>query len=109
MATHPPVNPYQPPASGGDVVPAAGADGSLEKALAGDYDFEISDVLKEAWELNNGFKGTFWGGALVAYLLVFVVFMVLGFILALVVGSDAGMVLSVLMNVAITGAVAPLL
>jgi hypothetical protein len=59
-----PVNPYAAPSS--DVnAEAAGDAGSLEAALAGNYDFTIEEVLKDAWRLNNGFKLTFWGAALV--------------------------------------------
>jgi uncharacterized membrane protein len=58
------VNPYETPKS--DVNEQGPADrASIEAAIAGRYDFEIEEVLKEAWRLNNGFKLTFWGALIV--------------------------------------------
>jgi uncharacterized membrane protein len=34
--------------------------GSLEKGIAGDYEFEMGKTLKEAWERTYGSKGTIW-------------------------------------------------
>lgn len=55
-------NPYQPPdallsddTQGGFTSP----EGSLEKALAGDYEISISEIRREAWRLTRGNKGTF--------------------------------------------------
>jgi hypothetical protein len=58
------VNPYAAPSA--DVnAEASGDAGSVEAALAGNYDFTIEEILKDAWRLNDGFKLTFWGAALV--------------------------------------------
>jgi hypothetical protein len=58
------VNPYAAPSA--DVnAEASGDAGSVEAALAGNYDFTIEEVLKDAWRLNDGFKLTFWGAAIV--------------------------------------------
>jgi hypothetical protein len=57
------VNPYAAPSA--DVNAESGEAGSVEGALAGNYDFTIEEVLKEAWRLNNGFKLSFWGLAIV--------------------------------------------
>jgi len=53
------VNPYAAPSA--DVNAESGEAGSVEGALAGNYDFTIEEVLKEAWRLNSGFKLSFWG------------------------------------------------
>jgi uncharacterized membrane protein len=34
--------------------------GSIEQGIRGDYRFQISEVLNEAWEKTSGAKGTFW-------------------------------------------------
>lgn len=34
--------------------------GSLEKAMAGDYEFEIGKTISEAWERTSGSKGAIW-------------------------------------------------
>jgi hypothetical protein len=44
---------------------AVGDSGSLEDALAGRYEFTIGGVMSEAWDLVDGFKGSFWSAALV--------------------------------------------
>jgi len=38
--------------------------GSLDRALVGDFDFNIIDVLKEGWALVAGSKGAIWAGVL---------------------------------------------
>jgi hypothetical protein len=34
--------------------------GSLERAIEGDYELSIRDVLSEAWDRTSGVKGQFW-------------------------------------------------
>lgn len=74
--------------------------GSVEKALAGEYDFSIGAVLSEAWAKTNGSKWTFqvafaiYVGVLI---LVFGTFGVLGMMLG--VGTDtASMMVSLAMQ-----------
>ena len=43
--------------------------GSMERALAGNFEFSISAILKESWERVKGNKGTIWL-ALILYLIV---------------------------------------
>lgn len=43
--------------------------GSIEKGLAGDYDFVVSDVLREAWELTKGAKRHILGATMIMYLI----------------------------------------
>ncbi len=62
-------NPYEPPKADLNAQPTSpGGSGSLEDALAGRYNFQIGEVLREAWRLTPGMKGTFWGGAILLYL-----------------------------------------
>ena len=109
MVTGNPVNPFQPPAPGADVVNPSLSGGSLEKAIAGDYDFEIGDVMNEAWSLTNGFKATFWGGAIFAYVIIFGVFFVVSSLSAAIMGSDAGFIVGIAVNIASMAVTAPLL
>jgi uncharacterized membrane protein len=46
--------------------------GSIENAVAGRYNFEIGEVMGEAWRLVRGFKRTFWGAAILLYLMMLV-------------------------------------
>lgn len=62
-------NPYEAPKAdlnAQEVHP--GDSGSLEDALAGRYDFQIGDVMREAWAMTSGMKGTFWAGTILLYL-----------------------------------------
>ena len=49
-----------------------GTPGSIENAMAGRYDFDVGDVMSEAWRLVKGFKGTFWAASIVIYLMALV-------------------------------------
>ena len=46
--------------------------GSLEGGMAGNYDFQTMELVKEAWALTKGAKGSIWGGMLISYLIVIV-------------------------------------
>jgi uncharacterized membrane protein len=52
------------------------AGGSIENAVAGRYDFEIGDVMSEAWGLVKGFKGTYWAAAILLYIMMMVFFFI---------------------------------
>jgi len=76
-------NPYQPPKADVNAQTIeAGPSGSLEDALAGRYDFDIGQVMHEAWNLTRGMKASFWGAAFIVYAIFFV--------LAVVAASVAG-------------------
>jgi len=93
--TSDPINPYRPPQAESDHFDGpAGAQGSLEQALAGNYDFEIGEVMSEAWELTKGFKATFWGGALIVYGVVIAVVLVSGFLTQAVFGAKPHFLIS---------------
>ena len=64
-------NPYAPPTVPLEKPPPPGADGSIDDAIAGRYDFTIGEVMNEAWDLVKGFKGAFWSAALVIYAVLF--------------------------------------
>jgi hypothetical protein len=104
MTTNP-VNPFQPPEAEPDVVRPTLPNGSLEDALAGNYDFEISEVLREAWRLTNGFKAAFWGPALVTYGLV--IALVFG-ATKVIAGDNAGFAVRFAINLGCSALFAPL-
>lgn len=60
--------------------------GSLETALAGDYELRPIEVIKTAWANLKGFKTTFWLAALVYVALSGVVAIVLGLVFGLFTG-----------------------
>jgi len=98
-----PSNPYEAPkadVNAPTVVP--GPSGSLEDAVAGRYDFDIGQVMSEAWALTRGMKATFWGAAGIVYAILIV--------FAIVAGSLAGksLPLRLLTNIAF-GTVSPVL
>ena len=64
-----PVNPYEPPKAELDAAPASGQLASIENAVAGRYDFQVGDVMSEAWRLVKGMKASFWGAAIVVGLI----------------------------------------
>jgi hypothetical protein len=76
-------NPYQAPATNISSQEAVGpAGGTLESGIAGDYNFEITEVLTEAWQKTSEAKGTMWG----AYLLIFLAVAVISFTLSIILG-----------------------
>jgi uncharacterized membrane protein len=80
-------NPYKAPsAEVRDPVVAGPAGGTLEGGISGDYDFEIMEVIKEAWQRQSGMKGAVWLGLLLSYLVVFGVSIALGIVSAGLVG-----------------------
>ena len=50
---------YQPPESELTKGSDDAQQGSVERALAGDFEFDVFDVLSEAWGLTNGVKRIF--------------------------------------------------
>lgn len=59
-------NPYRPP---GSMQPdyAAHADaGTIDAAVNGEYDFDIGEVIREAWDKSDGAKGTLWAALIIA-------------------------------------------
>lgn len=72
---------YAAPQSALDRPVEAGAR-SLENAIEGNWDFDIMDVMSEAWQKISGAKGAMWVGILVVYAATFVLQMVAGGIAA---------------------------
>ena len=57
---------------------------SIEEALSRGYDFNIGDLIGEAWQRTKGTKGIIIGGFIAFYAVLLVVSFVLGGILGLV-------------------------
>lgn len=74
-------NPYAAPASDLQEVLADAQVPSIEQALSRGYDFNIGELLSEAWQRVKGTKGIIIGGFLVFYVVLLVVSFVLGGIL----------------------------
>jgi len=72
---------YAAPQSALDRPVEAGAR-SLEDAIEGNWDFDIMEVMSEAWQKISGAKGAMWVGILVMYAATFVLQMVAGGIAA---------------------------
>ncbi len=64
--------------------------GSLEKGIAGDYEFSIGDTLSEAWEKTNGAKLTFNLAFFLYFLVAIGVMVVAQFILIPFIPSEPG-------------------
>ena len=75
-----PVNPYEPPKAELDAAPASGPLASLEDAIAGRYDFQVAEVMGEAWRLVKGMKASFWGASIVVGLIYGVFGEIFGFV-----------------------------
>jgi hypothetical protein len=107
--TSEPINPYRPPQAEPPNFDGPGAgQGSVEQALAGNYDFEIGEVMSEAWELTKGFKATFWGGAFIVYTLVILLVVAGGFVTKAFFGEKPHFLISMASNAVATLLTAPL-
>ncbi|MDX1692410.1 MAG: hypothetical protein R3208_01520 [Ketobacteraceae bacterium] len=71
---------------------------SVEAAISGDYDFELSGVLSEGWQKTKGVKRYILGAILVMYVVLFAVFMVMGFLVAPTTTSPEPSAIGVLMQ-----------
>ena len=72
-------NPYSSPASDPWIPPSARG-GSIEAALNGESQWDIGQVMSEAWQMLSGFKGAYWAGLLVYFLVSFAVSIAFGLI-----------------------------
>ena len=81
-------NPYKAPSAAvSDRVFAGPAGGTLADGIAGNYDFQIMDVIKEAWQRQSGLKGAFWLGFLLMYLVMIGVSLIIGIVSATLVAT----------------------
>ncbi len=62
--------------------------GSIEKGINGDYDFTISEILKEAWTLMKGAKRYILGGTIIMYIILFAFGALMAVIQGVVFGSS---------------------
>ena len=110
MTTTDQMNPYQAPKAELDVVVPAVAGGSLQDALAGRYDFKIGEVMSEAWRLTKGFKASFWGAAVLIYLLALIPLMLVGALMGFTAGAGGkpNVLVQIVFNLVIATLMAPL-
>ncbi|SHM57206.1 hypothetical protein [Phytopseudomonas punonensis] len=76
-------NPYAVPSSQLQEAPSGDQALSIEQALSRGYDFTISGLLSEAWQLTKGTKGIIIGGFVVFYLAIFVASFIIGGVLGI--------------------------
>jgi hypothetical protein len=62
-------NPYQSPSAPIPEYTAHVDAGSLDAAVNGEYDFEIGEIISEAWELVDGIKGVFFVAGLINFVI----------------------------------------
>lgn len=88
-------NPYQAPTTSISLQEVVGpAGGTLENGIAGNYDFEIMEVIAEAWQKTSEAKGTMLGAYLLIFLAVAVISFTLAFILGLFGASGEGQIVA---------------
>ncbi|RKZ77944.1 MAG: hypothetical protein DRR19_27190 [Candidatus Parabeggiatoa sp. nov. 1] len=77
-------NPYQPPTAKlhEDIIATGEAGGTLTDGIEGNYDFEIMEVIKEAWQKTTGFKGTLLAAGFIIFLVFFALNIALTFIIS---------------------------
>jgi uncharacterized membrane protein YesL len=88
MSTTGPTNPYEPPRAELDAAPATLQTASLANAVAGRYDFQVGDVMDEAWRLVKGMKASFWGAAVLVGMIYLVVDAGCGLVLGMVITTE---------------------
>ena len=77
-------NPYQSPGFQPPSYAPHVDGGSLDAALNGEYDFDLNEVLAEAWAKTDGAKSAFFG----AFVAIFIVSLVAGLVRGLLIGND---------------------
>lgn len=88
---------------------SSGRMGSLERAVVGDYEISIRDVLGEAWNRTSGVKGNFWMACLYMSGL-FAIGGILGYILSSLPGiGTAGKVIKPVIDLMLQLFVGPVL
>jgi uncharacterized membrane protein len=105
-------NPYQTP-SANVVKKAAGgaAGGSLQGGINGEYDFNIGDVISEAWNKTSGLKGPFWGASIIIMAIVFAVVIALSVTMVAMGGqqNQPGVLARIIIQLVITAVMYPLM
>lgn len=92
------INPYAAPAAALDQSSPSG--GGLEDAMAGRYQFEIGEVMREAWQATKRFKAPLWGALAVMWGLLILLNGVNAIVTAKVLGKGAEMLASFVLGVA---------
>ena len=66
--------------------------GTLQDGIEGNYDFSISDVIKEAWQKTDGVKGTFWAALIIAIIGIPVGIFVIILAISILLGMPASLI-----------------
>jgi uncharacterized membrane protein len=100
-------NPYAAPSSNLQEAPS-GQVPTIAEALSRGYDFNIGDLLNEAWQRVKGTKGIIIGGFIIFYVALFAATAVLGFILGGLASGDniAGIIIAQLIITVLASALA---
>uniref|UniRef100_UPI00405664D6 zinc-ribbon domain-containing protein n=1 Tax=Candidatus Electrothrix sp. TaxID=2170559 RepID=UPI00405664D6 len=70
--------------------------GSLEKGIAGQYSFQIGEVLSEGWAKVKGAKGPIFGGVFAMYVISFFIMFIGGMLIGLLGLNESGIVLAII-------------
>lgn len=102
-------NPYEAPTAEFNApMPAHELRANLEAALAGDYDFTIADVMKDAWRMVRGMKAPFWGAVIVLGLLRLIGETVCSTIFGMFLTAPPGPVMQLVLNSVVGALMTPL-
>lgn len=74
--------------------------GSIERGISGQYQFEISEVISEAWQKTAGAKGTFWLAFLIYMAIAIGISMVSQFVLMAVAATSQNEAVIVILTLA---------
>ncbi len=74
----------------------ATSSGGLEAGIAGQYSFQIGEVLSEGWAKVNGAKGAIFGGVFAMYAISFLIMLIGGMLVGLLGLNENGMMLAII-------------
>ncbi|UCJ18658.1 hypothetical protein K5Q02_09970 [Pseudomonas sp. MM211] len=95
-------NPYAVPTSELQEAPSSNEAPSIEQALSRGYDFSISALISEAWQLTKGTKGIIIGGFLIFYVAIFIASFVIGAVLGIFTAFSENLVLIIIGQIVTT-------
>ena len=93
-------NPYAVPSSALQETQGSDQAPSIEQALSRGYDYSITQLIGEAWQLISGTKGIIFAGFVVFYLVMFVASFIIGLVFGIFGALSDNMVLAIVVQFA---------